>query len=324
MIQGILARVSALMLIVLPAATAAAEEGAGSLEVRVSVDEQRLVVLRDGMWTHQYRISTSKFGLGDRHGSYRTPLGKMRVCEKIGHGLPHGAVIRRRHATGEILPVNAPGRDPIVTRILWLEGLEQVNANARARGIYIHGTVEESKVGQPVSYGCIRMRSRDVIELFDALPVGTPVTIQSERLPRYRRWTPPLPSQMIAAREPAARPVASTQPMGLPSTKVEATSPPAVSSRVAQTTPTPTHATTSVRGPQNVVPSPIERVMAKSASRTALAVNGGLEAESIVPADPGAAAALKGSILFSDIPAPGETEPRRFTFRNSAADVAPR
>ena len=175
----------------------AEEEAASSIEVVASVADQKLVVLRDGMWTHRFGISTSKFGLGDSFGSYKTPLGKLRVCDKIGSGLPAGAVIKHRNATGEILPVNAPGRDPIVTRILWLEGMEQRNANARSRRIYIHGTVEESRIGDAVSYGCLRMRSRDVIELYDLLPIGTPVTIQTEKLPRYKSWTEPPPAVFV-------------------------------------------------------------------------------------------------------------------------------
>ncbi|MGV3533267.1 MAG: L,D-transpeptidase family protein, partial [Chthoniobacteraceae bacterium] len=156
----------------------------------VGVAEQRMVLLRDGELVEKYPISTSKFGLGDAFGSYRTPLGRMRVCEKYGDGLPLGAVLKGRHATGEILPVNAPGRDPIVTRILWLEGTEPHNRNARPRGIYIHGTPEEVRLGQPVSWGCIRMRSSDVAALFDLVPIGTPVVITEERLPRVPRYRP--------------------------------------------------------------------------------------------------------------------------------------
>lgn len=167
---------------------AAGEEPGSPTEIIISVAEQKLMVVRDGMWTQKFRVSTSKFGLGDSYGSYKTPLGKLRVCDKIGDGLSVGSVIKRRHATGEILPVNAPGRDPIVTRILWLEGLESRNDHAKARGIYIHGTVEESKIGSAVSYGCIRMKSREVIDLYEVVPVGTIVTIQNEKLPRLSRW----------------------------------------------------------------------------------------------------------------------------------------
>lgn len=180
-------------------------------EVVISAAEQKLMIVRDGMWVQKYRVSTSKFGIGDSYGSYKTPIGKLRVCDKIGAGLASGSVIRHRSATGEILPVNAPGRDPIVTRILWLEGLEAGNQNAKARGIYIHGTVEESKIGDAVSYGCIRMKSREVMEVFDLLPVGTLVTIQREKLPHLKRWAP-APVQNIAAAKPEAKPEQKASP----------------------------------------------------------------------------------------------------------------
>jgi lipoprotein-anchoring transpeptidase ErfK/SrfK len=84
--------------------------------------------------------------------------------------------------TGEILPPNAPGRDPIVTRILWLRGLEKSNAHAHDRNIYIHGTPEERFIGRPASYGCIRMRSADVAQLFNAVPVGTRIEVANADL----------------------------------------------------------------------------------------------------------------------------------------------
>ena len=87
-----------------------------------------------------YPVSTSKFGLGDRPGSRFTPLGQLQIAEKIGDNAPSGAVFKSRRRTGEIVSANSPGRDPIVTRILWLRGRESQNANAFARDIYIHGT----------------------------------------------------------------------------------------------------------------------------------------------------------------------------------------
>ena len=90
---------------------------------------------------------------------------------------PTPSVFKSRHRTGEILSPNARGRDPIVTRILWLDGAEQQNRNAFARCIYIHGTPQEKLIGRPVSYGCIRMRSRDVAELYQIIERGTPVRI---------------------------------------------------------------------------------------------------------------------------------------------------
>ena len=139
----------------------------------------------------------------------RRPSGRLKVCEKLGEHLAPGTVIKHRQATGEVLAVNAPGRDPIVTRILWLEGCESQNANARGRSIYIHGTPEESKIGKPVSWGCIRMRSEDVIALFEALPVGASVTIIHDRLPRYPKFVPkPVVREevLVASRERTAQP----------------------------------------------------------------------------------------------------------------------
>jgi hypothetical protein len=193
-----------------------AQDDVEDVQVIVSVAEQRLLVVRDGMAFEKFPISTSKFGEGDTFGSYKTPLGRLRVCGKVGAGLPVGSVMHHRNATGEILQVNARGRDPIVTRILWLEGLESQNARAKARGIYIHGTVEESKIGKPVSYGCVRMKSQDVIALFNLLPIGTPVVIQEEKLPRLKRWSPPRP-QLLAAKEPVKpEPKVEEKPLPLP------------------------------------------------------------------------------------------------------------
>lgn len=154
------------------------------LEVIVSVAEQKLALMKDGEIILKFPVSTSKFGVGDGLGSYKTPLGRLRVCEKIGDKLPAGAVMKGRAPTGEILSANAKGRDPIVTRLLWLEGLDPENRNAHGRCIYIHGTPQESRIGKPVSYGCVRMRSADVIQVFAAVPAGTVVTIIKDRLPR--------------------------------------------------------------------------------------------------------------------------------------------
>jgi len=216
-------------------AFASAEETAPSTSVVISVAEQKLAILRDGGLVKKYPISTSKFGLGDAHGSYKTPLGKLKVCDKVGDELTAGAVLKARHATGEVLPVNAPGRDPIVTRILWLEGLEAQNENARGRGIYIHGTVEESRIGEPVSYGCIRMRSKDVVEVFDEVPVDAAVTIITEKFPRFRKYTPPkLP---VIAAAPPAKPAPSTPAPAILAKKTAPSTPAPVV--VVQTAPKP-------------------------------------------------------------------------------------
>jgi lipoprotein-anchoring transpeptidase ErfK/SrfK len=105
----------------------------------------------------------------------------MYVHEKIGGGAKPGTVFKSRRPTGEVVKPNAPGRDPIVSRILWLEGQERANANTKERMIYIHGTPEERNIGRPASYGCIRMKSKDVIDLYDRVGVGTGVVVKASR-----------------------------------------------------------------------------------------------------------------------------------------------
>jgi lipoprotein-anchoring transpeptidase ErfK/SrfK len=151
-------------------------------EIYVSVRDQELAVVKNNETVGKYPISTSKFGVGDSFGSYKTPAGTLWVCNKIGDRLPAGAVIKNRNATGEVLKPNAPGRDPIVTRVIWLRGLDGGTQNAYARCIYIHGTPEEHNLGKPASYGCIRMRSKDVIALYELVRVGTHVTISEKSL----------------------------------------------------------------------------------------------------------------------------------------------
>jgi len=146
-------------------------------QIVVSTSEQKLAVLDRGNLMAIYPVSTSKFGLGDWRGSRFTPLGKLEIAKKVGDNAPPGAVFKDRQRTGEVVFANSPGRDPIVTRILWLRGLEARNANAFSRDIYIHGTPEEWKIGLPASYGCIRMRSSDIIRLYDIVGVGAGVTI---------------------------------------------------------------------------------------------------------------------------------------------------
>ena len=144
----------------------------------VSVRDQKMAVMRNGRVVKTYPVSTSKFGLGDRKGSCRTPLGAHRIASKIGSGQPKGMVFKSRKPTGECVAPNSPGRDPIVTRIMWLEGLEPRNRNAHSRLIYIHGTAEERTIGTPASYGCVRMTSNDVYEAFNLLRTGDPVVIE--------------------------------------------------------------------------------------------------------------------------------------------------
>jgi L,D-transpeptidase-like protein len=143
----------------------------------VSVHDQKLALLEKGSLVATYPISTSKFGIGDRPGSFGTPLGELEIADKIGDGAPAGTVFKDRRRTGEVVAVNAPGRDPIVTRIIWLRGKEMQNANAFGRDIYIHGTPEERNIGRPASYGCVRMRSVDIISLYSQVGHGAQVSI---------------------------------------------------------------------------------------------------------------------------------------------------
>src|SRR4029450_10680366 len=143
----------------------------------ISTRDRKLAVLNRGTLLATYPVSTSKFGLGDYLRSSRTPVGQLEVAKKIGDNAPLGAVFKDRIRTGEVVAPNSPGRDPIVTRILWLRGREAQNANAFGRYIYIHGTPEERLIGTPASYGCIRMRSTDVVQLYNIVGVGAAVTI---------------------------------------------------------------------------------------------------------------------------------------------------
>jgi len=150
--------------------------------VVVSIPEQRMALLDNGALLATYPVSTSRFAIGDWPGSRGTPLGELEIAKKIGGSAPSGAVFKDRRPTGEVLQPDAPGRDPIVTRIIWLRGLEPQNANAYSRYIYIHGTPEERNIGRPASYGCIRMRSHDVIQLYDIVGWGAKVTIVNQPL----------------------------------------------------------------------------------------------------------------------------------------------
>ena len=154
-------------------------------EIIVSVPDQQLAVIDRGKLISKYPISTSKFGLGDSNGSYRTPLGTLFVSAKFGDRLPAGSVIKNRLSTGEVVTVNASGRDAIVSRVIWLRGMENQNRAAHDRCIYIHGTPEERRIGNPARFGCIRMRSRDVIALYDLAHIGMHVTITEKKIDNY-------------------------------------------------------------------------------------------------------------------------------------------
>ncbi len=148
----------------------------------VSVHDQKMMLVCEGTPLKTYKISTSKFGVGDRPNSNCTPLGRLQVAQKIGDNAPIGSVFKHRCRTGEIIQPDAPGRDPVVTRIIWLTGTETRNRNAYRRTIYIHGTPEESRLGLPASYGCIRMGSRDVTDLYQRIGRGADVFVIRESL----------------------------------------------------------------------------------------------------------------------------------------------
>lgn len=160
--------------------------GTESLSLRVSLAAQTLELWREGSLVKAYPVSTSKHGAGEVEGSNRTPRGRHVVRAKIGAGAPENTVFRGRRSTGEIysaaLAAANPGRDWILTRILWLSGAEigrnrLGRVDTMRRYIYIHGTPDTEPLGVPGSIGCIRMRNRDVVELFDLVPAGTAVDI---------------------------------------------------------------------------------------------------------------------------------------------------
>jgi lipoprotein-anchoring transpeptidase ErfK/SrfK len=147
-------------------------------KINISVKKQELTLKLGRKKLATYPISTSRFGLGSKEGSLKTPTGRFRIAEKIGHGMPLATVFKSRR------PVKATKKmlrddDLVMTRILWLDGEEPANANSYERFIYIHGTNHEGQIGEAASHGCIRMRNRDLVELFDRVGVDTPVMIKA-------------------------------------------------------------------------------------------------------------------------------------------------
>lgn len=161
--------------------------------IEISIPEQRLRLLDDARCIlAEYAVSTAANGAGENKGSGCTPRGRHSVRAKIGAGMPVGTVFIGRRPTGEIwtphLAAQFPQRDWILTRILWLSGCELGvnrlgNHDSMQRYIYIHGTPDSEPMGVPRSHGCIRMRSADVIELFERVPASTPVNIVGETAP---------------------------------------------------------------------------------------------------------------------------------------------
>lgn len=159
--------------------------------LKVSIDEQRLQLFEAGAVTMDIAVATAAKGPGEIMHSECTPRGWHQIRAKIGAGAPENTVFTGRRATGEVyspdLRREHPGRDWMLTRILWLSGLEPGknrfgNRDSMRRYIYIHGCPETDKMGVPSSHGCVKMRNTDVIRLFEIVPVGTPVLIQEAPL----------------------------------------------------------------------------------------------------------------------------------------------
>lgn len=157
----------------------------GQASIRISVADQKLELVTADGERRVFPVSTSQYGLGFAEGSMKTPTGKFRIAEKIGAGAGVDTVFKSRKPVA-LRPDDAPDDDLIMARILWLEGIGKRNANTRGRYIYIHGTNHEAAIGTPASHGCIRMKNRDVVELFDLVERGTPVTITRATARRRR------------------------------------------------------------------------------------------------------------------------------------------
>ena len=152
----------------------------------VNISTQQLFLLKKGKIEEFYSVSTSVYGTGSKVNSFKTPLGKHKISEKIGEGLPEGAILKGRRWTGAIAniikePIDTEF-DVVTSRILWLTGLEEgknqgPGVDSKSRYIYIHGTAEEGLIGKPASDGCVRMYNADVITLFNKVDVNTEVLI---------------------------------------------------------------------------------------------------------------------------------------------------
>lgn len=160
------------------------------MKIDISVARQLLTLFDDaGRVLREYRISTGKAGVGELSGSFQTPRGRHRIRAKIGSGAAENTIFVGRRPTGELwspeFAQRHPGRDWVLTRILWLSGCEPGRnrlgcVDTMRRYIYIHGAPETAEMGTPASHGCIRMRNADIVEIFDLVPVYTPVEIRED------------------------------------------------------------------------------------------------------------------------------------------------
>ena len=152
-----------------------------SPSIRINLPRQELVLEKSGKILLQCPVSSGKAGTGHEEGSGKTPTGHFRICKKIGDGEPEDTIFISRLPAGRY-PAAIPESldehsDFILTRILWLDGLEPHNANTRSRYIYIHGTNHEAELGRPASHGCVRMGNLDIVELFEHVRTGDLVWI---------------------------------------------------------------------------------------------------------------------------------------------------
>lgn len=148
------------------------------MKIQISISEQKLIFIHRDIKL-VYPVSTSKYGEGFKEGSLKTPLGLHEVCQKIGGRAPCCGIFKSRKFTGEIAKINeAKEKDIITSRILRLKGLQKKNSNTLSRYIYIHGTNDESTIGQKGSIGCIRMKNDDIIDLFSFVKKGCKVYIR--------------------------------------------------------------------------------------------------------------------------------------------------
>ncbi|MBN8463142.1 MAG: L,D-transpeptidase [Dechloromonas sp.] len=160
------------------------------MKIDISVARQLLTLFDDaGRVLREYRISTGKAGVGELSGSFQTPRGRHLIRARIGSGAAENTIFVGRRPTGELwspeFAQRHPGRDWVLTRILWLSGCEPGRnrlgcVDTMRRYIYIHGAPETAEMGTPASHGCIRMRNADIVELFDLVPVYTPVEIRED------------------------------------------------------------------------------------------------------------------------------------------------
>lgn len=160
------------------------------MKIVVSVARQRLTLSDDdGRVLREYPVSTGKAGVGEESGSFRTPRGRHLIRAKIGGSAPENTIFVRRRPTGDTWSPEFdrahPGRDWILTRILWLSGCEPGrnrlgSVDTMRRYVYIHGSPDPMPMGDPASHGCVRMRNADIVELFDLVPPYTAVEITED------------------------------------------------------------------------------------------------------------------------------------------------